>query len=253
MIQPRSDFKSFVDRLTSRSVLSAEEQQTIMALPSHVQQVDSNRDFVQLGEVVDHACFVVAGIVGRFDQIANGKRQITAFHIPGDMTDLHSVVQPACTSALQALSVATVLCVPHHAIRAAAARHPAIAEALWRDCAVDARILAQWVVNVGRRDAQMRLAHLFCEIAVRLGAAPADGEIISPFAVTQVQLGDATALTPVHVNRSLKRLRDLGLIDFAGRNLCIHDWDGLVELAEFDAAYLQIDMRPGDRLRILPN
>jgi CRP-like cAMP-binding protein len=253
MIQPKLDFQRFVDRLTSRSILSAEERDTILNLPSHTRQVGSNRDVVGLGETIDHTCFVVAGIVGRFDQLASGKRQITALHIPGDMTDLHSVVQPTCTSALQALSVATIHCVPHSAIRSAAARYPAIAEALWRDCAVDARILAQWVVNVGRRSAIMRLAHLFCEMAVRLGVAPAQGEIVYPFAVTQVQLGDATALTPIHVNRSLKTLRQDGLAEVGAGTVRIRDWDGLAALAEFDPFYLQLDIREDQRLKILLN
>ncbi len=68
--------------------------------------------------------------------------------MPGDMADLHSVVQPLAGSALQALSVATILRIPHVALRAAARRYPAVGEALWRDCAVDASILSQWVVNV---------------------------------------------------------------------------------------------------------
>lgn len=248
---PKYDFQLFLERLTSRSVLSEEEQRQILALPSYAKQVHSNYDFVRLGETVDHACFVVAGIIGRFDETIDGKRQITAMHIPGDMTDLHSVVQPTCTSALQALSVATILCVPHKALRFAAARYPAIAEALWRDCAIDARILAEWVVNVGRRSAVMRIAHLLCEIAVRLGAAPSDREIVYPFAVTQVQLGDATALTPVHVNRSLKRLRDDGIVDVCGRTVRIPIWDDLVEVADFDPNYLQQNIRPEQRLRII--
>jgi CRP-like cAMP-binding protein len=109
----------------------------------------------------------VDGLVGRFDQNSLGARQITAFHIAGDMADLHSVVQPKATSALQALSTTTLLQVAHRDLRGIAARYPAIAEALWRDCIVDGAILAQWIVNVGRRDSKTRIAHLLCETAVR--------------------------------------------------------------------------------------
>ena len=132
------------------------------------------------------------------------------------MADLHSVVQPEATSALQALSTATILCVPHDAVRRTAVAHPALAEALWRDCMVDASILAQWVVNVGRRDARARIAHVLCEVALRVGAAPAKGEIIFPFPVTQTQLADVTGLTAVHVNRTLQGLRAEGLADVKG-------------------------------------
>lgn len=243
----RPNLQRFLDRLTKRSALTAEEQEAILELPAHAAQVQSNQDFVRLGEQLDHSCLVVAGYVGRFDQNANGARQITALHIPGDMADLHSVVQPEATSALQALSTATILRIPHSAVRSTAAAFPAIAEALWRDCTVDAAVLAQWVVNVGRRDARSRIAHLICEIATRLGAAPARGEIMFPFPVTQAQLGDVTGLTPVHVNRTVQGLRREGLADIR-HNVRIFDWEALCEAGDFDADYLQVNVKPQRRL-----
>ena len=241
------DLQRFVDRLTSRSVLTRDEQDVLLGLRGHSSQVQSNRDFVKLGERTDHACLVVAGYVGRFDQNANGVRQITALHIPGDMADLHSVVQPEATSALQALSTATIIRIPHSQIRATAAANPAIAEAFWRDCMVDASILSQWVVNVGRRDARSRIAHLLCEIAVRLGHAPAEGEIMFPFPVTQTQLADVTGLTPVHVNRMVQSLRRDGLANIR-HNVTIYDWDALAEAGDFEADYLQTHVKPHKRL-----
>jgi CRP-like cAMP-binding protein len=219
-------------------------------LPSRAEHVQSNRDFVRLRQRVDHACLIAAGVVGRFGQNSEGKRQITALHLPGDMADLHSVVQPTAASALQALSIATIIRVPHTALRAATRRYPALAEALWRDCSVDASILAQWVVNVGRRDAKTRVAHLLCELATRLQVAPAKGEIIFPFGVTQVQLADATGLTCVHVNRTLQTLRRDGLVDVSHSAVRISDWNALTAAGEFEPSYLQTDVRPEQRLRI---
>lgn len=243
----RPDLQRFLDRLTSRSLLTKEEEQAILDLPGYAEQVRSNRDFVKLGERTDHATLVVGGFVGRFDQSGDGARQITALHLPGDMADLHSVVQPEATSALQALSTATIVRIPHEAVRRTTAAYPALAEALWRDCMVDASILAQWVVNVGRRDAKARIAHLLCEVALRAGVAPAKGEIMFPFPVTQMQLADVTGMTAVHVNRSLQRLRQEGLADVR-RDVRIYDWGALVKAAEFDAEYLQMDVKPQKRL-----
>lgn len=233
----------------SRSLLSEDEQQAVLNLHGHAEQVQSNRDFVKLGEKLDHACLIVAGLVGRFDQNSNGNRQITALHIPGDMADLHSVVQPEATSALQALSTTTIVRIPHSEVRAAAATYPALAEALWRDCMVDASILSQWVVNVGRRDARGRIAHLLCEMAVRLGVAPAKGEIMFPFPVTQDQLADVTGLTAVHVNRTLQCLRRDNLADIR-HNARIYDWDALTEVGDFNADYLQANVKPQKRLAL---
>lgn len=244
----RPDLQRFLDRLTSRSVLSGEERQAILDLPSHAEQVQSNRDFVPLGVKVDQACLIVAGLVGRFGQNSEGNRQITAIHIPGDMADLHSVVQPTTGSALQALSVATILRIPHAAIRAAATRYPAVAEALWRDCVVDASILSQWVVNVGRRDARQRIAHLLCEIAIRLRGQPDRGEIMFDFPITQTQLGDATGLTAVHVNRTLQGLRASRIVEWSrGDVVRIPHWGALAAAGDFDPEYLQTKVRSPDR------
>jgi CRP-like cAMP-binding protein len=230
----------FVDRLVSRSKLGAAEQQAILDLPAHPAQIQTNRDFVRLGEQVDHASFVVAGLVGRFGQNREGSRQITAVHIPADMVDLHSVVAPEACSALQALSVSTILRVPHRALRAAARRFPAIAEAFWRECVVDAAVLAEWVVNVGRRDARSRMAHLLCEIACRVRGGDGKGRDAIPFAATQAHLADMTGLTSVHVNRTLRALRDEHAVDIRGREIRILDWRRLAEIGEFDGAYLRL-------------
>lgn len=246
-----SNLQPFLDRLTSRSRLDTVEQSAILDLPAHAAQVQTNSDFVRLDQKVDHACIVVEGIVGRFGQTAEGARQITALHLPGDAPDLHSVVQPKARSALQALTTATILRVPHVALRALAARFPAVAEAFWRDCMVDAAILSQWVVNVGRRDARTRMAHLFCEITARHKAKLLDGKGSYRFPLTQIHLADATGLTAVHVNRTLKALRNEGLLDARNGSVRILDWPALAYLGEFDPEYLQADMQPEERLRIV--
>lgn len=240
----------FLGRLNRRSILSPAEQQRILDLPGRIFEVYPNSDIVGLGDSVAHSCLVVSGLVGRFDQNSRGERQITALHIPGDMSDLYSLVQPTAASALQALSPATLLAIPHTALCSAVAAYPAIGEALWRDSMADAVILAQWVLNVGRREAKVRLAHLFCEMACRYGEAPRQGQVRFNLHMTQTQLADATGLTPVHVNRKLKSLRTEGMI-MRHRTVWIDDWKKFAEVAEFDEGYLQTDVAVENRLRMV--
>lgn len=188
-------------------------------------------------------------LVGRFDQNGSGARQITALHIPGDMPDLHSVVQPTATSALQAVATSTIIQIPHSALRQAAAESPAIAEAFWRDCMVDAMILAQWVTNVGRRDARSRLAHLLCEMGCRMKAAPVNNKVTYKLRMTQSHLADACGLTPVHINRTLMGLREMGT-SFRGSDVRIDDWAALAAMGDFDRNYLQDQIEPEARLRL---
>jgi CRP-like cAMP-binding protein len=228
----------FLDRLTSRSALSEREREAILGLPAQAMQVAANYDFVRLGEIVDHTCLIAEGLVARFDQNADGGRQITALHIVGDMPDLQTVTQPSATCALQALSPVTLARVPHSALRAAAAAHPGLAQALWRDSIVDSMILAQWVLNLGRRDSKTRIAHLLCEMACRSRARPERGEVVFRLPITQLQLADATGLSPVHVNRTLKALATAG-VSFRHQIVRIADWQRLTGIGDFDSAYLQ--------------
>lgn len=241
-----SPLQPFLDKLVSRSNLGADEQQAILALPVQPAQIQTNRDFVRLGERVNHASFVVAGLVGRFGQNRNGNRQITAVHIPTDMVDLHSVVAPDACSALQALAVSTILRVPHDALRETAHRYPAIAEAFWRECVVDSAVLAEWVVNVGRRDAKSRIAHLLCEVACRMEAAGEKVGFAVPFSATQTHIADMTGLTPVHVNRTFRALRDQNVVDVRSRMIHVLDWKGLVDVGDFDGDYLRLSNRAND-------
>lgn len=248
----RLDLERFLRRLLSRSILTKEEQDGILELQAHFSEVRANRDFVGLRERVDHVSLVFSGMIGRFDQNEDGRRQITAIHLPGDMANLHSVVQPQATSALQALSDTTILRIPHEAIRSTTARFPAVAEALWRDCMVDSAILSQWIVNVGRRNATSRIAHLLCEMATRLDAPTASGSFTYGFGATQFQMADVAGLTSVHVNRIVRALREQELVDVRKQEVRVLNWPGLVKIGEFDRNYLQTQIMPEERLRIAP-
>jgi CRP-like cAMP-binding protein len=236
-ISPRAVLRLFLDRLRARSALSADAQAAVLNLPGEITDVRRNEDFVSLGKVASHASLVMDGLVARWGQAGDGERQITALYLAGDMPDLHSLVLPAVNFGLRALSPATILRVQHTALRKAAA-FPGVMEAFWRDSVVDGAIATEWVVNVGRRNAQSRIAHLICEIATRIGAGGAGNEFTFNLPVTQHHLADAAGLSVVHVNRSLQGLKKAGLAVLAGQDVQVLDWDGLRKTADFDAAYL---------------
>lgn len=158
-------------------------------------------DIVVPGQITDSSCLIIRGLAGRFEQMRNGRRQATALHIAGDMCDLHSVMHPKASSSITALTDVAVVFVPHAALYQAAYENPEIAVAFWHDSIADASILAKWVGNLGRKDATARLAHLFCEMGVRMGQACLGEPCHYQLGITQVQLADAVGLTSVHVNR----------------------------------------------------
>lgn len=236
----RSALDLFRSRLLTHSVLSEEEQAAITALPFTRVEVRANRDVVRLGESVDRVCLVEQGLIGRFGQTENGKRQFVSLHLPGEIADLQSLLVPEADTALSALTHSVLLRVPHTALRELEDRYPSIAAAFSRDCVLQGEIVAQWLVNVGRRDSRTRMSHLLCEMAVRYGRGRRSPALRFELPMTQEQLGDALALTSVHVNRTLGSLRDDGLVSVTRGMVEIRRWEDLADLAEFDAGYLHV-------------
>lgn len=241
-------FRLFLRKLAAHTELTAEQERAVLALPALTRKIAANREIIRLGERVEHACLVAEGVVSRFAQLEDGRRQLLTFHIAGDMADLHSLALPAAPDALLAASATTIFQIPHGALRDLSADHPTLAAALWRDCIINGNIVAQRLVNIGRRTARGRMAHLLCELALRYRAVGEYRDGRFPLAVTQELMADALGLTAVHVNRSLKVLRDEGLVQLSRSEAQIHDWGGLVEAAEFDPGYLCL-AQPGEATR----
>jgi len=232
--------QTFVYRLASLSPLSKDDIAALMGMRANVTRVRANADIVHPGTVFENAVLVASGLVGRYLPLTDGQRQITAIHVPGDLADLHRVATPKAGSALQALNNSSIVLVPGAELRAIALASPTVTQAFWVYSAVDAAILSRWAVNLGRREARVRMAHFLCEIGLRMegcGQGTRDDFLLE---LTQTQLGDALGLTSVHVNRTLKALKELGVLEIEGRIFRIPDWPRLAAIAEFDPDYLQI-------------
>ena len=228
------------DRLSLRSTLGDVEREAVLALPGNVECIRANRDFVRLGEHVDRSCLIVSGMAGRFGQARGGERLTTAIHIVGDMADLHSAVLPTAASALQSIGETVIYRVPHRAIMETAARFPALAQAFWRDCTVDAAVLSQWSLTNARQTGVSRIAHLIAELGTRFGIGETRDGIDFEFPLNQLQLGDATNLTSVHVNRMLRQLREADIVTIRDKRVHISDWQQLCAVGQFDPTYLHL-------------
>ncbi len=237
---PDQALERFLARLLRHSALAGREQAEILGLPHHSAQIRARQDIVSPGRIVDHSCLIGKGLAARFDQMRDGRRQSTALHIPGDMADLHSVVRPKARWSITALTATTVLYVPHANLRCLVSTYPNIALAFWRDAALDASIIAKWLVNMGQKEAEGRVAHLFCEMGVRLEAAGLGARTMFDLPMTQDQLADAVGITAVHLNRTLQALRATGLFSFTRGLVEIDDWRDFAAIADFDSSYMEI-------------
>jgi len=185
----------------------------------------------------------LSGFAYRQKVTGEGTRQIVALCIPGDAIDFQNMFLSISDHGIKILTRAVVADIPREPLQQLMLKRPAIGVAIIHSTLIEASILREWVVNVGRRDARARIAHVLCEFAVRLearGLASKDGFELP---MTQEQLGDATSLTPVHVNRVLKGLQDDGLISRQRRNIQFTDWRALQDTADFTRRYLHL---PGE-------
>jgi CRP-like cAMP-binding protein len=162
-----------------------------------------------------------------------------SFHISGDVPDLQSLHLHVMDHDLGMLQAGKVAFIPHPDIRAMNERHPRIASALWRNTLIDAAIFRQWMVGIGRKTAYGRIAHLICELLV-LARSVGLAEYMIERTPTQEEFADALGLSLVHVNRTMRALREDGLVATEGRRLTVLDWEGLRSAGDFDPAYLHL-------------
>ncbi len=205
---------------------------------------DKGEDIAREGDRPTESILLLEGFAGRYNLLRNGKRQITALHVPGDFVDLHSFLVKKMDHAVLAITPCSVGFVPHEFLREISESHPHLARVLGVNIAVDAASHRQWIVAMGRRSALEHTAHLICELFLRLRAVGLTEDDSFKLPLTQADLGDTLGLSTVHVNRVVQDLRKKGLITWRGETLVIDDWERLQELAEFDPTFLSLEVEP---------
>ncbi|CAA2101816.1 Nitrogen fixation regulation protein FixK [Methylobacterium bullatum] len=236
-----SVFNPLVQKLEGFVALDEADRDVLHRLTAIARDVPARTNLAREGEPHNDIVLITEGIGCRFKQRANGARQITAYLVPGDTCDLDIILLNRLDHTIATLSACKVARIPAPALRQIMENHPAIARALRVSALIDEATLREWLVNIGCRSALERIAHLFCELLVRLRAVGLATEDSCDLPMTQHELADTTGMTTVHVNRSLQELRRRGLIELKGKNLKILDWSRLKSLAEFKAGYLRVE------------
>jgi CRP-like cAMP-binding protein len=229
-----------IKKLDSIAEVTPEQRAALSGLEGTVRDLRRREDVVGEGDRPRACTLVLSGLLCRYKMVAEGRRQITAFHTPGDMPDLHSLHVKVMDHSLGAVAASQVLLVPHDKMRPTLAAEPSLTNLLWRDTLIDAAVFREWTVNVGRRSAYARIGHLLCEVLLRMRAVGLTIGNTCDLPLTQEDIGDATGLSNVHVNRSLQELRGEGLIEIGRGSLKVLDWERLAEAGEFDPAYLHM-------------
>jgi CRP-like cAMP-binding protein len=224
--------------LARNTLLSVNEQQALESACSSPRHYPVRYDLQHAGDLAPGVFLILRGIACRFATLSGGHSQIHAYLLPGNVWGLRALFGLPMDHAIRALTPLDVALIPRESARVLTHEFPNISRAFLRSTQIDAAVSRQWLLNVGHRNAFTALAHLFCEVFLRLQAAGLAHENTCPLPLTQTDLAEALALSPVHLNRTLMKIRRAGMATLTGGKLSILDPDALRVAGKFDSSYL---------------
>lgn len=227
-----------------RRELSQHELSVLESSVSETRRLPRRKTIIRQGERVEMSTLLLEGVMLRYMDDREGHRQVVAIHVAGDFVDLHGYPLGWLDHDVATASACRVALIPHRTLETILHDEPHLARLLWFSTLLDAAMHREWIFRIGRLGAAGRLAHLFCEMFVRLAAVGLTTGQSYRLALTQIDLGEACGLTSIHVNRTLRVLREDGLVTFDKGVVTILNWDGLRRVAEFDPAYLYLTDTP---------
>ena len=222
---------------------SADKKVLVRMSEQHVRHFKAREDIIREGEKPEMINLIQQGWACRYKVLEDGRRQIIAFFLPGDLSDLNIFTLREMDHSIGAITPVTLSEIARGSFDELMLAYPRLAQALWWELLVNTAIQREWTVNLGRRDAFERMAHLFCELFMRLKAAGMTKGKSCEMPLTQNDLGEATGLSTVHVNRTLQALRAEGLLSWDGMTAEIQDRERLMRFAQFDPAFLHLYQR----------
>lgn len=233
-----------VEKLRRRDIITDEEMAALDGILEPPRRAAAGSDIVPEKAVTNQSILLLGGFSGRYSTLADGGRQITEINVAGDFVDLHSLLMKQMDHGVVALTDCTYAAAPHSRLIELTERYPHLTRLLWLDTIIDAAVHRQWLVAMGRRSGLGHLAHLLCEMFLRLQVIGHVRGMSFDLPLTQSVLGDVLGLSTVHVNRLISQLRAEGLVSWSHSQVEILDWDRLAAVAEFDPTYLRLHSAP---------
>jgi len=234
----------FLRKMAFGTDLTTEDLALLAEVSSYARPIAAKTDLISEGEQPTNVHLVMSGYACRYKTLPDGRRQIMAIFVPGDVCDLHVQILGEMDHSIGTLSDAAVVDISPVKIDELIA-NPRINRGLWWMTLVDEGTLREWLVSMGQRGATEQMAHIFCELHLRLqsvGLAAGDSFDIPG---TQEDLADLMGVTPVHVSRTLATLRQSDLLRIDRGRLTILDVARLRALGGFNPNYLHLRDGPG--------
>ena len=197
-----------------------------------------DQDIVHQGQAKRAAYVLSSGWVCSYKLQSDGTRQIVDIQIPGDFLGLRSAVFRVSDHSFMPITTVAAAVVPTDDLLATFSKSPKLAAAILWAVSRDEAMLVEHLVGIGRRDAERRVAHFLLELAARLQLVGMGDRTGYDCPLTQYHLADTLGLSAIHVNRVLRRLREMEMVTFQHGHVTVLDDERLIDFAEFDASYL---------------
>jgi CRP-like cAMP-binding protein len=227
-----------IRKLEQFAELSDEDRRLVDDAVRDVRRLEARQDIIREDERPDNVHLLLEGWAARYKVLPGGERAIMAYLIPGDLCDIHITLLDRMDHSIGTLSPAEVAYIPRERIEALMGRGDDLARALTWSMLVDEAILREWLVTLGHRPADKRVAHLICEMMLRSKAVGLTDDDSFDLPLTQEELADTMGITPVHMNRTLQALRRSDLITTRGKRVIVQDAGRLMAFADFNPNYL---------------
>jgi CRP-like cAMP-binding protein len=232
-------------KLANFTALSKEESRAVVDACKDAREVAAHEDVIAQGDRTGGVKLLLEGFACRYKTLEDGRRQIVAFFVPGDLCDLRVFILKRMDHSIGAIASSRVATISPDNVLALMRNYPTLTTALWWSTLVEEAIAREWILNVGQRNALERMAHLFCELLYRFRAVGLNQGMSCTLPLTQVELAESLGLSSVHVNRTLQALRRRKLITLDAGTLTLRDLPALEELSLFNPEYLHLDYTAG--------
>lgn len=217
-----------------------------------LRKVRKNKDVLVAGQHYETLFINHDGWLFRYKILHHGARQILDFILPGQIFGMQACLFNTSLYSVSTITDASISAIPFDMIDSIFERSPRFAKALFWSAACESAILGEHLIDTARRSAYERVSHLLLELFVRLRAVGLTDDTSFHMPLTQELIGDALGLTTVHVNRTLRSLREDKLIAIEGKRVTLVDFEALSLLSNFENLYLHETAHALRRGTILP-
>jgi CRP-like cAMP-binding protein len=236
------------------AILNDAERNLLEQAVTNRRRLPARATLLERGDALTQSTMLISGFMIRYIDDLDGRRQVVAFHVPGDFVDLHGYPLEVLDHSIATLTEVQIATVPHTALKQLTDGDAEFARKLWASTLLDAAMHREWLFRLGRLDAGGRVAHFLAETNARLAAIGLSDGTGYELPITQTDLSEITGLTSIHVNRVLRMMREERICTFRSSRVEITDPKRLQRIGQFNSTYLYLENgvpganRPGQEI-----